>query len=462
MDKNQAEFYRQSAVKAADDLHSRKIAKAINSYDAAVLEMKRSQFREWNEARAAARDIKRAALAELPSLLRLFEEKAVQRGTKVLWAEDAAEAVQLVVSLAGKHRAKTVVKSKSMITEELELNEALERAGCRVWESDLGEFIVQLAGEKPYHIVTPAMHKSKEEISELFQEKLGTAPTENAEDLTAAARVYLRKKFCTADIGITGANFLVAEEGAVVVCENEGNARLSLSCPKVHIVIAGIEKILPRLEHLELFLPLLATSGTGQQLTCYSSIVRGPKKEREEDGPETMYVILVDNGRSSLYQRKESRVLLTCIRCGACLNACPVFRTIGGHAYGTTYQGPIGIAITPHLRSMRQWHYLSSASSLCGACTDACPVGIELHAQLLQNRATADELGFSPRIWKWGFKVWSLFYPHRKLLELVHPLVRLGDALVRPCLPRKLRNRLPSPAKKSFAVLWEERHASGK
>jgi L-lactate dehydrogenase complex protein LldF len=324
----------------------------------------------------------------------------------------------------------------------------------QVIESDLGELIVQLAGEKPYHIVTPAMHKTKEEISELFQKTLNAPPTTNAEELTMIARAHLRKVYTTADIGITGANFLIAEEGAVVMTENEGNGRLSMSCPPVHIAIAGIEKILPRLEHLSLFLPLLATAGTGQQITCYNSIIRGPKRADEIDGPEEMYVILLDNGRSYLYQNARFRESLRCIRCGLCLNSCPVYRTIGGHSYGTTYQGPIGTVLTPHLSGMRCFQHIVYASSLCGACTDDCPVKIDLHRLILENRYLVYRAHDSGRIMRMALKIWAWIMSNRERLDRARKIGLRLMPLSLNLLPRSKRKRIPKPARESFADQW--------
>ncbi|HQH27587.1 MAG TPA: LUD domain-containing protein, partial [Oligoflexia bacterium] len=248
----------------------------------------------------------------------------------------------------------------------------------------------------------------------------------------------------------------IASLGAVVLTENEGNARLTTACPRIHVAVAGIEKILPRLEDLELFLPLLATSGTGQQLTCYNTIIRGPKRSGEPDGPEKMYVILLDNGRSSIYAEEKLRVSLTCIRCGACLNACPVYRLIGGHAYNTAYPGPIGSVITPHLRGFPGWQHMSSASSLCGACSEVCPVKIDLHRLLLENRWHAHRQRTSSIIWRLGFWAWAAVYPHRKCLQMLQPFFRLGSRLAGLAAPRDLRGRIPQVAGRSFSELWQD------
>ncbi len=450
------EFLTRAAAKAQDDVHRRQILKAISVYETKVAGMKALQFRDWQEARRLAARVKDHALAHLPELLESFEAKIVRRGARVLWAETAKEAQDLFLGIVQRHAAKKVVKSKSMTTEEVELNELLERAGVEVWESDLGELIVQLAGEKPYHIVTPAMHKSKEEIAALFHEKLGAPPGLSPEELTMIARRHLREAYVTAEIGVTGANFLIAEDGAVVITENEGNARLTLSCPPVHVVFAGIEKVLPRLEDLALFLPLLATSGTGQQLTCYNSIVRGPRQAGEVDGPEHLYIILLDNGRSGIYAQETFRPSLRCIRCGACLNACPVFRTIGGHTYKTPYQGPIGSVITPHLRGLAEWQHLPFASSLCGACSEVCPVSIDIHHLLLENRWAARRGGHAAPAWKGGMKAWAFVMASRRRLQWARRLWRWLDGLARLFLPRERRARVPRLARKSFAELWRK------
>ncbi len=320
-----SQFLKQSRLLSRDENHRLKILKAISTYDEKVDEIKKDQFKDWQQARLTAAEIKEYVLDHLPSLLEEFEEKISSRGVEVLWARDKEEAQKYFVEIATRHQAKKVVKSKSMTTEEIEFNELCHDNGIEVIESDLGELIVQLADEKPYHIVTPAMHKSKAEIGQLFHERLGAPETDNAEQLTMIAREHLRKTYITSDIGVTGANFIVAREGALVMTENEGNGRLTMSCPPIHVAIVGIEKVLPCLSDLSLFLPLLSTSGTGQQITAYNSIIRGPRQNGESDGPEKMYVILLDNGRSELFIKDHFRSILRCIRCGACLNACPVY-----------------------------------------------------------------------------------------------------------------------------------------
>lgn len=453
------QFKTTAREKAADKAHRKKISKAIGTYSEKVAETKSRQFANWQDARKQAAAIKEYALANLPELLLQFEEKITAQGAQVLWAEDAQQACHYIGEIIDRRQAKQVIKSKSMTSEEIGLNEYLEARGVENRESDLGEFIVQLAGEKPYHIVTPAMHKSKAEIAALFADKLGVEKTDSAEDLTMAARRHLRNAFVTADIGITGANFIIADSGAILMTENEGNGRLGMACPKVHIVLVGIEKVLPRLQDLALFLPLLATSGTGQQISCYNSIVRGPEKSGSGHGPEEMIVILLDNGRSQIYSQPDFRRVLRCIRCGACLNACPVFRTVGGHSYGTTYQGPIGSVITPHLRGLSEWHHLAAASSLCGACSDVCPVDLDLHHLILQTRQTAVRTGQSQQMWQVVMKLWAYFFSHKTRLRRLFFWLKPLYSLFRRSLPAATRRRFPGIASQSFSQLWTKKQS---
>jgi L-lactate dehydrogenase complex protein LldF len=331
-------------------------------------------------------------------------------------------------------------------------------------ENDLGEFIVQLRHEAPYHIVFPSMHLTRGEISELFQRELGSAPTNDPEELTMIARRALRKKFLTADIGITGANFAIAETGMISITENEGNARLTAALPKTMISLLGIEKILPKLGDLALFLPMLATAGTGQPLTCYNTMYGGPRQPGESDGPEEWHVVLLDNHRTELLADAEQRDALHCIRCGACLNVCPIFKNIGGHTYGTTYSGPIGSVITPHLRGLQDWKHLSNASSLCGACTETCPVKIDLHHHLLQNRRNAvrakpafgektafklfDFAANRPRLWNMGIKCARFFRPLQNLVK--------GSA-IDPAKAWTQARELPEVAPETFKDWWRKR-----
>ncbi len=378
----------------------------MSKYDVAV-EKGKSIYNNLETARKKASETKLKVIRDLDNYIIDFTENFEKRGGKVLFAESDKNAAQFVLDIALKKGAKKVVKSKSMITEEIELNELLEKNGIESLETDLGEYIVQIAGEKPYHIVTPAMHKSKEDIAKLFHEKFGISRESTPEEITSFVRDLLREKFLEADIGITGANFVVANQGAIALTENEGNGFMAFSFPKTHIVICGIEKIIPDMQDLDIFWPLLATHGTGQPMTAYNSLISGPGQPGEPDGPEEMYVIFLDNGRTNLLATERQWVALSCIRCGACLNACPVYRNIGGYTYGTTYSGPIGSVITPYLKSIDNYKHLSFASSLCGKCTEVCPVNIPLHELLLVNRNASVEKGYTTTMEKttmWGWK----------------------------------------------------------
>jgi L-lactate dehydrogenase complex protein LldF len=497
------EFKSRAAEKTADLRHRGIIAKAIRTYDEAVSRGKR-QFTDWQAARAEAAAIKWDAVNHLDRYLEQFEANVIKNGGQVFWAETAEEARDYILGLARRNRVSKVVKSKSMTTEEIHLNEALERAGIEAVETDLGEFIVQLRREPPYHIVTPAMHLTRGQISELFHEKglmrqgegdstgRDACATESetstgkdaklstggdayapkldisAEELTMAARKRLRAEFLSAGMGITGANFAIAETGQISITENEGNIRLTCGLPKIHVAVVGIEKILPRFEDLALFLPLLAASGTGQKITCYNSFISGPRRDGETDGPEEFHVVLLDNGRTELLADVEQRDALQCIRCGACLNACPIFKNIGGHSYGTTYQGPIGSVITPHLRGLKEWGHLAFASSLCGNCTEVCPVKVDLHHHLLHNRRNVTRADSWWQKLAFGFFVWMMDAPWR--FELMSRLGRWGQRIqsvlgmtgtkLDPMRPWTKTREFPSVAKQSFREWWEKQDTS--
>ena len=327
-------FLAKSEVKASDLEHKRKVAFNIQKYNVSVAKGK-TQYANLELARQKAKNIKWKTIENLDKYLEQFEKNFTANGGKLIWAENAEEARQAILQICREKKTNQVVKAKSMVTEEIHLNDFLSENGIESVETDLGEYIQQLDGEPPYHIVTPAMHKSKEDVAKLFHEKLGTEPHLSPSEITMVARKNLRKKYVSAQVGVTGGNFLLADIGGVCVTENEGNGRLSTTFPGTHIAIVGIEKLLPSVNDLPLFWPLLATYGTGQQVTVYNSIFTGPRKAGETDGPEEMYVILLDNGRTNLL-RKEVRESMYCIRCGSCLNACPVYKNIGGHAYGTT------------------------------------------------------------------------------------------------------------------------------
>ena len=452
----QSAFLAKSEVKAHDLEHKRKLAFNIGKYQDSVVKGK-LQFSDLELARMKAKNVKWRALEKLDMQLEQFEKAFTARGGKVIWAETAQEANEAVLAICREKDAKQVVKSKSMVTEEIHLNDFLAEHGIESVETDLGEYIQQLDGEAPYHIVTPAMHKSKEDVARVFHEKLGTEPNLTPPELTMIARRNLRQKYLTADIGVTGGNFLIADTGAVCVTENEGNGRLTTAFPKTHIAIVGIEKMLPSIHDLALFWPLLATYGTGQNVTVYNTIFTGPRQAGETDGPEEMYVILLDNGRTNLYQRPEVREGLYCIRCGSCLNACPVYKNIGGHTYGATYSGPIGSVITPHLASMPDYKHLSYASSLCGACTTVCPVKINIHEMLLENRHSAVEEGLNGRAEGLAWKLWRKGVMSRSLMNSAGPGMKnfmLQKIFGGSWLERRSGTEF---APKSFGQLWRER-----
>jgi L-lactate dehydrogenase complex protein LldF len=452
------DFIEKSIEKSADKDHRQKINFNIGRYNA-VVPAGKQQFENLNLAREKAKNIKWKAIESLDKQLEEFEAGISKRGAKVIWAETAEEAKEQILRICKEKNCRSIVKSKSMVTEEIHLNEFLEKNNIESVETDLGEYIQQLDGEPPYHIVTPAMHKSKEDVAKLFSDKLGTDPALTPEQLTLVARQVLRKKYTQAEIGITGANFIIADVGAIAVTENEGNARLSCAWPKTHIVITGIEKIIPSLTDLALFWPLLATYGTGQKITVYNTIVTGPKQPGEVDGPDDMYVILLDNGRTKLLENEKARESLYCIRCGACLNACPVYKNIGGHTYSTAYSGPIGSVITPHLKNMKEWKHLSYASSLCGNCTEVCAVKINLHELLLENRYESVEEGSSSFAERTAWKMWKQAMLHRKFMNLGNS--KMKNWVINRFLKdwKKQRGDIEFP-KKSFNEMWRAKYGN--
>lgn len=456
MKETTADFIAKSTVKAGDKEHRRKINFNIGRYNAVVPQGKQ-QFTDVHVARERAKNIKWKAIETLDQQLETFEAAITRRGAKVIWAEDAQQALTAVEQICSEKQCKTLVKSKSMVTEEIHLNDFLQKKGIESVETDLGEYIQQLDGEPPYHIVTPAMHKSKEDVAKLFAEKLGTDPKATPEQLTLTARRILRDKYVQAEVGVTGANFIIADIGGIAVTENEGNARLSAAFPKTHIVIVGIEKVIPSLTDLGLFWPLLSTFGTGQKITVYNTIITGPKQPNEKDGPEDMYVILLDNGRTNILANEKQRESLYCIRCGACLNACPVYKNIGGHSYGATYSGPIGSVITPHLQGLDEWKHLSYASSLCGNCTEVCAVKINLHELLLENRHEAVEKGHSTFGEKVAWKMWRQGMLRRKWMNMASGKIKnwVVNSLVKGW--KEHRGDMDFP-KKSFNQQWRERN----
>src|SRR5579872_6981207 len=347
---------------------------------------------DYQELRTQANALKQHAIDNLDYYLEQFQRNVEARGGRVVYCTDATEVSDFVLSLAKERGARLIVKSKSMTTEEIDLNERLEHHGLESVETDLGEYILQLAHEKPYHIVAPALHKTRYDVAEIFTRTLHVPNETVIEKQTMLARRVLREKFLAADIGISGGNFLVADSGAIVLVENEGNARLTTTAPKIHVAVAGIEKMIPRAQDLAVFLKLLGRSATGQPLTVYTSFLSGPRRGGEVDGPDEFYVVLLDNGRTKLLADPEKRQSLYCIRCGACLNHCPVYRKIGGHNYPWVYSGPIGAIITPQFHGITSDTWLPFASSLCGACAEVCPVKIEIPKILLNLREEVTEV----------------------------------------------------------------------
>ncbi|MCY4366887.1 MAG: LutB/LldF family L-lactate oxidation iron-sulfur protein [Chloroflexi bacterium] len=381
------DFVAASGAAIEDATLQRALRQVGGGFNEARLEaIEEVSWEAWEQWREEARRIKVHALEHLDYYLELLYEQVTKAGGQVHFARDAAQANAIVAEIAQARGVKVATKSKSMVSEELDLNKTLESVGVDVFETDLGEYIIQLAEETPSHLVAPALHKTKEQVSELFHEKLGVPLTDDIEEMARVAREALRSRFLAADLGISGANFLVAETGTLVIITNEGNGRLCTSAPKIHIGITGMEKVIPSLQDLSIFLRLLPRSATGQRLTSYVSMVTGPRRNEDEDGPEEFHLVLVDNGRSRLLADPELREALYCIRCGACLNICPVYGKIGGHAYGWVYPGPIGAIVSPALVGLKDAKDLPHASSLCGACREVCPIKINIPRMLLHLR----------------------------------------------------------------------------
>jgi L-lactate dehydrogenase complex protein LldF len=418
---------------------------------------------EYQDLRTQANLIKKHTIENLDYYLEQLEANVLAHGGKVVFCRDGQEVADFVLGLAKKNGARLIVKSKSMTSEEIHFNERLEHHQLEAVETDLGEYILQLAHQRPYHIVAPALHMTRYDVADVFTKRLGIEKEVVPENQTKIARAVLREKFLEADIGVTGANFLIADSGAVVVVENEGNARLSSSTPKIHIAVAGIEKLIPRAQDLAVFLDLLGRSATGQPLTVYTSFLSGPRRGEEVDGPDEFYLVLLDNGRTKLLTDPEKRQSLYCIRCGACLNHCPVYRKIGGHNYPWVYSGPIGAIITPQFHDITENGWLPFASSLCGACAEVCPVKIEIPKLLLKLRSEVTEAkqrqgtGGLERL---AFRMFAWVMAHPKIYLLGGRIGAILAPLVPPLGPLKKwasQRTLPRPAKQSFHQMWAAR-----
>jgi L-lactate dehydrogenase complex protein LldF len=431
----------------------------------------------WEELREKGRQIKRHTIENLDYYLEMLYDRVTDNGGQVHFAKDADEANAIVCGIALSRNVKLAIKSKSMVSEEMGLNHVLAENGVEALETDLGEYIIQLAEETPFHIIAPAIHKSKEEVSELFAKKIDVHNLVEIEEMARAARTKLRERFLEAEMGITGANFLVAETGTLAIVSNEGNGRMCTSVPRVHVALTGMEKVIPCLEDLAVFLRLLPRAATGQRITSYVSLVSGPKRAREEDGPEEFHLVIVDNGRSRLLRDPDLRDSLNCIRCGACLNVCPVYQKVGGHAYGWVYPGPIGAVISPVLLGPEKAKDLPYASTLCGACREVCPVKINLPHMLLKLRGRLMEgpkdsgrnITIQERLYAWGFQ---RLLGGPKVLALAH---MLGKLVQKPIARRGVIRRLPLPPfshwtksrdlpalpKNTFHQLWNDKLHKG-
>jgi len=432
-----------------------------------------SESKNWEDLRQVAHNIKEYTINNLHNYLLLLENNILKAGGHVHWAKDSDEACEIIKNIARKNNVKRIVKSKSMATEEIHLNKSLESDGYSVVETDLGEYILQISGDKPSHIIAPAIHKRKVDISRLFSEKFGVPEYDDPQELTKIAREKLRNEFLSADMGISGVNLAVAETGTIAIVENEGNARLTTTVPRVHVALMGIEKIIPSFKHLGLFLMLLIRSATGQKISTYISLITGPKKKGETDGPKEFHLVLLDNGRTKILSNSHTRESLYCLRCGACLNICPVYRKVGGHSYGWVYSGPIGAIINPQLQGIDKYPDLPFASSLCGACKDVCPVKIDFPKVLLDLRKQVilkknENANWVGVIEKLSFIIWKYINLSPNLYISLNfiayyiqkPFINNSDKIsyLPLFLSRWTKTRDIEPiSKKSFREIWKDK-----
>lgn len=454
--------FKSKAAEKSQDLGARRRLRGATQHSVQSRNSVVEDVLNWEGLRETAHWTKLYSIEHLADLLEEFERNATANGMKVYWAETEEQACKYILDVARRERASLIVKSKSMVTEEIRLSHALEKEGIETVETDLGEFIVQLAGEGPSHITTPAIHKTREDIGRLFADQLGVPYSSDPAHLTGIARDVLREKFLKAQIGISGGNFAIAETGEIIIVENEGNARLTTTIPRIHVAVLGIEKVIPHLEDLSTFLAILPRSGTGQRITSYVSLIRSPRCAGELDGPEEIHVVLLDNGRSEILADPKMREVLYCIRCGACLNVCPVYQTVGGHTYGSVYPGPIGSAFTPLMASLEEAKDLPYASSLCGRCSEICPVKIDIHHLLLWLRRKSVSERLTNPVERLLVQIWLMLMRSEGLYRFASKAGRLLQSL----FPKRNRS-LPIPiwsksrdfpplAPKTFRELWRD------
>ena len=423
-----------------------------------------SEFPNMQITRDRARDIRARTLSQLDYFLAQFADNVEALGGHIFWAKDAKECNQYINKIAKARDVQLVAKAKSMLTEEISLNESLQNCGIDVVETDLGEFVVQLSGDKPSHIIAPILHMTREQVGNVFKEKLNVPFSDDPATLNAVARAHMREIFLKADMGISGVNFGVAESGSICLVTNEGNGRLISTAPRIHVAVMGMERLVPTLADLSVMLQLLARSATGQKLSVYSNFLCGPRRENETDGPEELHIVILDNGRSEILGTSLAEILY-CIRCGACLNACPVFHSIGGHAYGSVYPGPIGSVLSPLLFG-DHWNPLPHASSLCGACKEVCPVNIDLPGLLLKLRAKEIEKGKSPLWMQLGQWIYAITACNSILFRLA---LRTVQVISRMLANEGWFSKLPGPlqgwsahrdfpalAQRSFKQIWDQ------
>ena len=468
------QFTTASAAAVADAKLQGTLRKVMGHFDEARREAIDEITPEvWEDLRERAKEIKNHTINNLDYYLGMLHDKVLQNGGQIHFARDSSQANDIIARLVRSRGVKLAIKSKSMVSEEMGLNQMLAEERVEALETDLGEYIIQLADETPFHIIAPAMHKTKEDVSQLFAQKIGRPNLKEIPEMAQAAREILREKFLQADMGITGANFVVAETGTLVIITNEGNGRMCTSEPRIHVALTGMEKVIPSLEDLAIFLRLLPRAATGQRITSYVSMVSGPKRSSDEDGPEEFHLVIVDNGRSRLLEDPELREALNCIRCGACLNICPVYNKVGGHAYGWVYPGPIGAVVSPMLVGLSKAKDLPFASTLCGACREVCPIKINIPHMLLRLRTQLIESPVKERrkVTRWErFLSWSYtrLMSSPTLLTLVRrvawlaqlPLARGGKIRWIPLRPFSIWTHsrdLPALPATTFRQVWAKR-----